>query len=317
MQAVSRNHRLASGTDGLHVGDCKDIGSGGGIGGMLPPAEYIVKISQRKKEQMKYDDLEAVKQYLYGKVENKNTARKYYSALVKLFRDVETDKDIKRLGTDFYTEKIPLLFKTRNEVSAVKSGLQYFGECTGAALPPEDFYHAVNQKKRNRSIKPKKTLYLDEIKRKVNQISDERLKYAYRLALVSGLRVSELAGLDADKITFEDGKICVNVTNGKGGSNGTVVCLPDAYLYERLQAFTRKNPEGRLFYAESTLRKKAWEMGLECHDFRRIFAITKRNDLKKTMPVSEANEEVRKSLRHARFSTTKRYLFNRKLVFRK
>ena len=76
MQAVSRNHRLASGTDGLHVGDCKDIGSEGGIGGMLPPAEYIVKISQRKKEQMKYDDLEAVKQYLYGKVENKNTARK-------------------------------------------------------------------------------------------------------------------------------------------------------------------------------------------------------------------------------------------------
>lgn len=285
---------------------------------------------------MKYDDLEAYRKYLYNQVPNANTARKYYSAVVKLYRDVDIRKDIKQLDADFYQEKIPLLFKTRNEVSAVKNGLRYFeeyrkiqnGTAGGAgpgrdmrlsarsapAFPDDDFYHQINQKKRNRSVKPKKILYLDEIKRKINQIEDPKTKYAFRLALVSGLRVSELAGLDAEKITFEDGLIYVNVTNGKGGSNGVIECLPDAYLYDRLQSYVGEHQEGKLFYAESTLRKRAWELDLECHDFRRIFACLKRNDLKKVMPVEEANQEVMKSLRHKRFSTTKRYLFNRKLV---
>ncbi len=285
---------------------------------------------------MKYDDLEAFREYLYAQVQNANTARKYYSAVVKLFRDVGIRKDIKQLDSNFYEEKIPALFKTRNEVSAVKNGLRYFRDylktgrelgggtvraqadritpTSAAAFPEDDFYHEMNRKKRNRSVKPKKILYLDEIQRKVNQIQDETTRYAFRLALVSGLRVSELAGVDADKITFENGLIYVNVTNGKGGSNGTVECLPDHYLYERLQQYVQEHPEGRLFYCESTLRKKAWKLGLECHDFRRIFAITKRNSLKKTMPVAEANEKVKESLRHKRFSTTKRYLFNRKLV---
>lgn len=287
---------------------------------------------------MKYDDLEAFKEYIYNRVSNANTARKYYGAVVKLFRNVGAGTDIKQLGIGFYQEKIPELFKTRNEVSAVKNGLKYFREFMEAKrspaggngtvgkigavkaacnLPEEDFYHEINRKKRNRSVKPKKVLYMDEIQRKINQMQDEKAKYAFRLALVSGLRVSELAGLDSGKITFgEDGLIYVNVTNGKGGSNGVVKCLPDPYLYDRLQKYAEAHPEGKLFYAESTLRQRAWELGLECHDFRRIFAIIKRNELKKQMPVSEANEEVKKALRHKRFSTTKRYLFNRKLVIR-
>lgn len=292
---------------------------------------------------MKYDDLEAFKEYLYNRVSNANTVRKYYSAVAKLFRDVGIGADIKRLDISFYQRKIPEIFKTRNEVSAVKNGLKYFREfievkrspaggsytnkCrvmessknseTVCSFPEEDFYHEINRKKRNRSVKPRKVLYMDEIQRKINQIQDEKTKYAFRLALISGLRVSELAGLDASEIDFEDGLIYVNVTNGKGGSNGIVTCLPDPYLYDRLQKYAEIHPEGRLFYSESTLRKRAWELGLECHDFRRIFAITKRNELKKQMPVSEANEEVKNALRHKRFSTTKRYLFNRKLVIKR
>lgn len=118
---------------------------------------------------MKYDDLEAYKEYLYSRVSNVNTARKYYSAVVKLFRDVDIRKDIKRLDVDFYQEKIPLLFKTRNEVSAVKNGLRYFEEYrkvqngtaggagpgrnmrssarSAAVFPDDDFYHRINQKK--------------------------------------------------------------------------------------------------------------------------------------------------------------------------
>lgn len=286
---------------------------------------------------MKYDDLEAFREYIHIRVSNENTARRYYGAVVKLFRNVDVETDIKQMSADFYHEKIPLLFKSRNEVSAIKNGLKYFREflesrekCAGAeyreafskkgttvCFPEENFYHGVNQKKRNRSKKPGKVLYLDEIQRKVNQIQDVKVKYAYRLALISGLRVSELAGLDADHVTFQNGQIFVNVVNGKGGSNGIVECLPDPYLYDRLRQHTQEHPTGQLFYEESTLRKKAWKLQMECHDFRRIFAITKRNLLKQEMPVEEANSVVQKSLRHVSFSTTKRYLFNRKLKIKR
>lgn len=271
---------------------------------------------------MKYDDLEAVKEYISIQVTNRNTARKYYGALVKLFEDVKVEKDIKSLEEAFYREKIPALFRTRNEVSAVKNGLKYFQaflkeKGMAVSLPEEDFYHEVNQKKRNRSVKPRKVLCFDEIRRKINQIQDEKLKYAYRLALISGLRVSELAALSADKLSFADGLIFVNVTAGKGGSNGIVECRPDPYLYDRLQQYIRAHPTGRLFYPESTLRKKAWKLGLECHDLRRIFAMTERNRLKQEMSTQKANGIVQERLRHKRFSTTKRYLFNRKLVIKR
>lgn len=272
--------------------------------------------------QVKYDDLEAVKEYILAEVPNRNTARRYYGALVKLFADVNVEKDIKSLDEAFYRERIPTLFRTRNEVSAAKNGLKYFQaflEEKGMAesFPEADFYHEVNRKKRNRSVKPRKVLCFDEIRRKINQIQDEKLKYAYRLALISGLRVSELAALSADKLSFADGLIFVNVTAGKGGSNGIVECRPDPYLYDRLQQYIRAHPAGRLFYAESTMRKKAWKLGLECHDLRRIFAMTERDRLKQEMGTQEANRIVQERLRHKRFSTTKRYLFNRKLVIKK
>ena len=63
------------------------------------------------------------------------------------------------------------------------------------------------------------------------------------------------------------------------------------------------------------MRKKANALGMECHDLRRIFAIQTREALKKEVQVEEANGIVMQQLRHVRFSTTKRYLFNRKLKF--
>lgn len=275
---------------------------------------------------MKYDDLLGFKKYIYAQIPNRNTARKYYSAVIKLYKNVPVGVDIKKLNLEFYQENIRSLFRTRNEVSAAKNGLKFFKEYIRSKkavseklpFPEEDFYKEICQHKRNYSVKPRKELYLDEIRRKINQIQDEKEKYAFRLSMVSGLRVSELAGLDADKLQFDNGVIYVEVTNGKGGSNGVVECLPDKYLYERLQQYVTENPEGRLFYSSATLRKKAHDLNLECHDFRRIYAqLKKREALERGVSLKEANEEVRIGLRHKRFSTTKRYLFNRKLVVKK
>lgn len=263
---------------------------------------------------MKYDILLDFKKYLQDNL-TPNTARTYYTAVNKLFRDSQFDS-LDQIDRDWIMQECSNRFRTRNEYSAVKNGLKWLRKFDSALqMPTEKDFRAVSIKKRNRSRKPPKTIYLKPTQRKINQIQNEKLKLAYRLAMVSGLRVSELADLEAADICFEGEKIYVTVKRGKGGHGGVIECRKDPYLSDRLPPFLEENREGKIFYSESYMRQKADELGIECHDLRRIFAITTRNDLKKEMPVEEANQIVQERLRHVRFSTTKRYLFNRKLKY--
>jgi integrase len=130
--------------------------------------------------------------------------------------------------------------------------------------------------------------------------------------------VSELSRLKAADLDFRDGTIFISVKHGKGGSNGIVECLNDPYLYHNLQEYIGTIHEagaaGNLFYSRNHMCYEANRLNIECHDFRRIFAINLRSQLKnegKSTP--EANTAVKEQLRHKRFSTTKRYLYNRKL----
>lgn len=261
---------------------------------------------------MKYDILEPFQDFLKEQLPA-NTAKTYYAAVVKLFKEKQFN-DLKQIDKEWLKKETGERFKTRNEYSAIKNGLKWLAKYDPQLqLPSEEEFKAVSLKKRNRSKKPKKVIYLKPTQRKINQITNERLKYAYRLALVSGLRVSELADLEANDITFEKDKIFVRVKKGKGGHGGTIECQQDIYLSERLPDFLKQYSDGKIFYSESYMRECANHLGIECHDLRRIFAITTREQLKREMSVSEANEIVQQKLRHVRFATTKRYLFNRKL----
>lgn len=261
---------------------------------------------------MKYDILLSFKKYLQEELKP-NTARTYYAAVVKLFKDMQFQK-LQQVDKEWIIRETDEKFKTKNEYSAVKNGLKWLAKYdTSLKLPSEEEFLAVSKKKRNFSKKPKKVIYFKPTQRKINQIQNERLRYAYRLAEVSGLRVSELADLEAGDITLQERKIFVRVKRGKGGHGGLIECRQDAYLYDRLPDYLQKHPKGKIFYSEAYMRECADKLGLECHDLRRIFAITTRNELKKEMPVEEANEIVQQRMRHERFSTTKRYLFNRKL----
>ena len=111
-------------------------------------------------------------------------------------------------------------------------------------------------------------------------------------------------------------KIIVSVRNGKGGKNGQVECLDDKYIYEQLKAYCN-GQEGnkKLFYSESYMRERAGRLGLEMHDFRRAFAtLRKIYCMSEGYSSYEANAKVQEGLRHERFSTTKRYLFGRKVI---
>lgn len=261
---------------------------------------------------MKYDILENLQSYLQENL-TPNTARTYYTSVTKLFSDIQFT-NVSQISREYLEKQLAERFSTRNEFSAAKNGLKWMARLyPQLQLPSEEYFRSRSRQKRNFSKRPKKVIFLHPMKRTINQIRDDRLRYAYRLALISGLRVSELADLRGQDLAFADGRISVTVRHGKGGHGGVVECRPDAYLYERLKTYTRNHPEERLFYGEAYLRREANRLGFECHDLRRAYAIETRRELKKQMPAAEADAVVQKNLRHARFSTTKRYLYNRKL----
>lgn len=246
-----------------------------------------------------------------------NTARKYYSSLVKLFGPIQFS-DVSEIKKEYIEQMIASRFKTKNEFSAAKNGLKYFKQCyPELQLPEEEYFKQCSICKRNRSKKPKKRLSLKETRQKIAGIENEKLRLSYELAMASGLRVSELSALRKKDLNFtDDGGLNVTVTAGKGGSNGTVACMKDPEMLRGLKEYVEKMaPDEKLFFSEAYMRRTADHAGFGCHDLRRIFAQRKRRELMQDMTAYEANAEVQKSLRHARFSTTKRYLFNRKLVF--
>lgn len=266
---------------------------------------------------MKYDILSAFREYLYGAVKSRKTADRYYFAVDKLLSGCQFD-DLAELSSGDIEAKLEKCSGKAN-FSAAKNGLLHLKKFDGSlSLPSEEFFAEQSRHKRNRSKKPAKTLYLDTTNRKINAIKDKKLKLAYRLMLASGLRVNEAAQLTKDDILINGENITVNVLHGKGGSNGTVECMQDPYLAKELPLFLEDKPSGEpVFYAQSTMRRRANELGLECHDLRRIAAITyRKKQMGNGTPVFDANSQTKSFLRHARFSTTKRYLFNRKLKYK-
>lgn len=277
---------------------------------ILLPSEQ--EIQKDGGETLKYDVLEQYREFLQKQL-TPNTAKTYYAAMVKLFRGYSFNQP-QEIYRAYLEKELPKRFATRNELSAAKNALkrmqEYYPEIT---IPNEAFFQEISKKKRNFSKKPRKVIYLHPTQRKINQMQNQKLKYAYRLAIISGLRVSELADLEASDIALSEGKIMVTVKNGKGGHGGTIRCRQDPYLYEQMKTYLQEHPSGKLFYKEKTMEQKAGRLGFECHDLRRIYAIESKRELKKEMTASEADQIVQQNLRHNRFSTTKRYLYNRKL----
>nr|WP_187433311.1 ADP-ribosyltransferase [Serratia marcescens] len=264
---------------------------------------------------MKYDILHEYKQYLYDTL-NKNTAKTYYSAVNKVFRNLRFN-DLSQIPESLILERVQCL-GSKNLVSAAKNGLKHLHKFDNKLnLPKDEAFSDISKHKRNYVKSKGKRIDFDKTQKKVNSIRNKKLKLAFRLASISGLRVSELADLETKDLKFnEDGKIIVSVRNGKGGKSGQVECLDDKYVYKQLKEYCNGQEENtKLFYSESYMRERAGRLGLEMHDFRRAFATLKKMDcIDEGYSTYEANAKVQEGLRHERFSTTKRYLYGRKIV---
>lgn len=266
--------------------------------------------------------LSGFREYLIKQLGNKNTADRYYFALCRFFRESEID-EFGKVTPELVLDGLQRE-RGRNGCSALKLGLLHLHDYNHSVdIPGKLEMDKIQHGKRDRSVLPPKTIYQDEVERKIMRLRDRKYKYGYRLMMVSGLRVSELAALEKEDIQLTPDGLEVNVRHGKGGSNGLVRCMADPYLEKRLPGYLSALQEDETpFYAAPTMKKKAWELGIECHDFRRIAAIQYRRQQMEereqstaleVSSVQEIDDQTREFLRHERFSTTKRYLYNRKL----
>ncbi len=261
---------------------------------------------------VKYDILNKLREHLYNKQTSKNTADRYYFAVVKLLKDLQFN-NVKEIDKEVLNSKIASVSK-KNNFSAVKNGLQALQEIEpNLDLPDENFFKSQSARKRNRTKKVKEPLILDSTKRKINSLKDNKYKLPYRIMLKTGLRVSEVSGIKKDDIEINNKKIKINVEKAKGGKQRTIT-FSDKYLAKKLTEYIGDKKQGNIFPAASTLKNKANELGIQCHDLRRIAAIQHKKQLKANGESEEsANKSTKKLLGHEKFETTEIYLKNKKL----
>lgn len=163
----------------------------------------------------------------------------------------------------------------------------------------------------NQTSDPKKLRHnIDKLMRKINRINNTKLKYAFRLQIKSGLRVSEISDLTKQDIKFKDQVIWLRIRQGKGRKSRIVRVLDDLYMYERLQEYIKdKATNEKLFYSSAYLRKKAAEYDIPTHDFRRANARKRFNtEIQQGKSKSLARKKVQKELGHEKPATTDLYL---------
>ena len=264
---------------------------------------------------MKFDILEKFKAYVYEHTESKNTAKQYYGAVKKLFEGMQFNslKEISQEQIETQLSKV----KGQSNFSSAKQGLKLLKQFDpNLNIPDETYFIQTAAHKRNHR-KKQETIYIGKTKRKINQLQDPKLKIAYRLALISGLRVSELEALEPRDITFTDNnRITINVRHGKGDKQRTVECIEDKYVYSGLQnLIANTRPGEKIFWSDEKMRQDASNLNMECHDLRRIYAYQHKKGLKKSGHDNyHANRVLQSNLGHTRYKTTKRYLYGKKII---
>lgn len=158
----------------------------------------------------------------------------------------------------------------RKELSKFKNSLKLL------KLKNLDYYLEICEKQKKEAKKYIKktedTLNIKKIEMNINRLKSKRLKLGFRLQEISGLRVAEIANLtQKDILISKSGKIKVNVINGKYGSNRTVDCFYDKWVYDELLKLKPKS-NGKLFCSKEYIMNTANKLNFHTHELRKVFA---------------------------------------------
>lgn len=244
-----------------------------------------------------------------------NTIRCYKSAFYNFIKDINYNDENIVLNKLTEVKNKTELSQIINSIRTLKDGNFSFEFLEEKALKD------IIKNKSNNRHKSYEPYELKDALRKINALRNDKYKLAYRLMLVSGLRVFEISNLTKDNIKFTDDKIIISVVDGKGGKDATVKCLEDKYLSEKLKKFLdSKKSNEKVFYSKRILQEKAKELKFECHDLRRAYAKLVKNNLDDNLIENDVlerqkiiEEKVKVALRHSKFETSKRYLYSRRI----
>lgn len=231
-----------------------------------------------------------------------DTIRKYKS-IVKRF--LESNEDVIK-----YAEKL----KYKDEVSHFKSAILHFGiELENSTI--QDISKIYKEKTRRRRNKNEQ-VQLVKVWRAINAIrKNKKIKLAFRLSFVSGLRIKELADLKKSDLRFieKEKRIIINVRHGKGNKPRKILTiLEDEYLYNGLKELIKDLGEiDQVFYSRSHLSHMAKKYGFENHNLRANCVKTIFDKNKGTK--EEALENCRRYLGHSEGSKTCLYYFSRNI----
>jgi len=205
-----------------------------------------------------------------------------------------------------YYQSNSLEGKSREYIGQTKNALALFYKAQDIYYNDKVLKLSELQRKTKRKRPVKTITKLSTVNKKINAIKNKRIKLAFRLQQLTGLRISEIANLKKSDLTFQDGKIFVLVRESKNNKSRRVATiLKDVWLYNNLLELEER--KYILFYKESTLRVKAWRLGFKTHKLRKVTAKTiNLRYMAKTE--EERKEKIRKYLGHGNNRTLNIYI---------
>ncbi|WP_133016458.1 site-specific integrase [Clostridium cuniculi] len=245
--------------------------------------------------------------------EYKNSFNRMYSCLLKDYDEINKESISKYLKS----------IKNKTEVSRAVNAIRILEntESKFNCFSDLELKEIISNKSDNKA-KSYEPYTLDTAKRKINTIRDKKYKLAYRLMIVSGARVFEVADLKKEDIIFNDNKtITLKIKDGKGGKSATINCLKDDYLFKELKCFLEnKLDEENIFYSKIAMQKKAQKLNFKCHDLRRAYSKLVQKEIKEEVTdflESEKDvivkDEIKKAMRHSKFETSESYLYSKRI----
>ncbi len=250
--------------------------------------------------------IEVYREQLKGEGLRKTTEEKYINSLHRfLTKRYSREAEIEEINSDDLLKDLKKI-KMRGETSAIVNGLRRVKNYIN--IPDEQELKKTIKSKTVKLRENDEGKELKKIMKKINVLRDKKLKLGYRLMLMSGLRVFELAELNKKDIEITDAGIKIKILDGKGGKSATINCLRDKYLEKSLSEYLQSINEEKVFYSKKHMMNRALESGFECHDLRRAFSKLVYNEKKEEVGAYKANIEVQKVMRHTKLSTTKIYL---------
>jgi integrase len=118
----------------------------------------------------------------------------------------------------------------------------------------------------------KEPLKLKNVENSINRMKNIRNKLAFRLQMISGLRIAELSNIEFNNIRVtKEGRLLINVINGKYSKDRLINCLPDKWVLDNLIELKPKN-NGKMFNSKEYLMKLANRLNFQSHDLRKVYA---------------------------------------------